>query len=99
MTMTADNETDLKDGRVVAIAGPVVDVESPPNALPEINWALELDIELDGETFTVTAEVAQQIGEGRVRVICMSPADGLMRGTLVPSPGRGIAAQGGRCAP
>ena len=83
MTMTADNETDLKDGRVVAIAGPVVDVEFPPNALPEINWALELDIELDGETITVTAEVAQQIGEGRVRVICMSPTDGLKRGTLV----------------
>ena len=56
MTMTADNETDLKDGRVVAIAGPVVDVEFPPNALPEINWALELDIELDGETITVTTE-------------------------------------------
>ena len=39
MTMTADNETDLKDGRVVAIAGPVVDVEFPPHALPEINHA------------------------------------------------------------
>src|SRR6476469_8274659 len=95
MTMTADNETDLKDGRVVAIAGPVVDVEFPPNALPEINWALELDIELDGETITVTAEVAQQIGEGRVRVICMSPTDGLKRGTLVRNTGRGISMPGG----
>jgi F-type H+-transporting ATPase subunit beta len=94
MTMTADTGqdtgTDRKDGRVVAIAGPVVDVEFPPNALPEINWALELDIELDGETITVTAEVAQQIGEGRVRVICMSPTDGLKRGTLVRNTGRGI---------
>src|SRR3954452_16164722 len=91
MTMTADNDTDLKDGRVVAIAGPVVDVEFPPHALPEINHALELDIELDGETITVTAEVAQQIGEGRVRVICMSPTDGLKRGTLVRNTGRGIS--------
>src|SRR4029078_4491690 len=95
MTMTADNETDLKDGRVVAIAGPVVDVEFPPNALPEINWALELDIELDGETITVRAEGAQQIGEGRVRVICMSPTDGLKRGTLVRNTGRGISMPGG----
>ena len=40
MTMTADTpETTLKDGRVVAIAGPVVDVEFPPDALPEINFA------------------------------------------------------------
>ena len=35
MTMTADNSTDLKDGRVVAIAGPVVDVEFPPDEAQE----------------------------------------------------------------
>ncbi len=90
MTMTADNSTDLKDGRVVAIAGPVVDVEFPPDALPEINQALEMDIELDGNTIVVTAEVAQQIGEGRVRVICMAPTDGLKRGTIVRNTGSGI---------
>ena len=53
MTVTADTATattELKDGRVVAIAGPVVDVEFPPDALPEINYALEMDIELEGET-------------------------------------------------
>ena len=38
MTMT---ENELKDGRVVGIAGPVIDVEFPRNALPEINTALE----------------------------------------------------------
>ena len=90
MTMTADNETTLKEGRVVAIAGPVVDVEFPPDALPEINTAIELDIELDGKTILVTAEVAQQIGDGRCRVICMSPTDGLKRGTVVRNTGRGI---------
>ena len=90
MTMTAENETTLKEGRVVAIAGPVVDVEFPPDSLPEINTALHLDIELDGKTILVTAEVAQQIGDGRVRVICMSPTDGLKRGTVVRNTGRGI---------
>ena len=64
MTVTAEpTETQRKDGRVVAIAGPVVDVEFPPDALPEINAALEMDVELEGETITITAEVAQQIGE------------------------------------
>jgi F-type H+-transporting ATPase subunit beta len=91
MTMTEDTPTTLKDGRVVAIAGPVVDVEFPPDALPEINTALEMDITLDGNTVTVTAEVAQQIGHGRCRVICMSPTDGLKRGTLVHNTGRGIS--------
>src|SRR4051794_6839899 len=90
MTMTADNDKELKDGRVVAIYGPVVDAEFPPDALPEINQALEMDIELEGETITVTAEVAQQIGEGRVRIVCLKPTDGLQRGTIVRNTGHGI---------
>jgi F-type H+-transporting ATPase subunit beta len=75
---------------VVAIAGPVVDVEFPPHALPEINHAVEMDINLEGKTITVVAEVAQQIGEGRVRCICMRPTDGLVRGTVVRQSGKGI---------
>ncbi len=81
----------LEDGRVVAIAGPVVDVEFPPHALPEINYAVEMEIELDGKTMTVTGEVAQQIGEGRVRCVCMQPTDGLVRGAPVRNTGRGIS--------
>ena len=92
MTMTADTPgtTELKEGRVVAIAGPVVDVEFPPDALPEINFALEMDAELEGETITITAEVAQQIGDSRVRAICLKPTDGLRRGTAVRNTGHGI---------
>ncbi len=89
MTM-APERTALETGRVVAIAGPVVDVEFPPHALPEINHAVEMDLELDGVTVTVTAEVAQQIGEGRVRGVCMKPTDGLVRGAIVRQSGRGI---------
>jgi len=81
----------LESGRVVSIAGPVVDVEFPPHALPEINHAVEMDLELDGQKITVTGEVAQQIGEGRVRCICMQPTDGLVRGALVRNLGRGIS--------
>ena len=91
MTMTTDTpETKLKDGRVVAIAGPVVDVEFPPDALPEINFALEMDAELEGKTITITSEVAQQIGDSRVRAICLKPTDGLRRGTIVRNTGKGI---------
>ena len=73
----------LKDGRIVAIAGPVVDVEFPPDALPEINTALEFDIDMEGERTTVRAEVAQQIGDSRVRAIALKPTDGLSRGSVV----------------
>jgi F-type H+-transporting ATPase subunit beta len=85
------NGSSLPDGRVVAIAGPVVDVEFPPHGLPEINMAVEMDLELDGTKVTVTSEVAQQIGEGRVRCICLKPTDGLRRGTTVRNLGRGLA--------
>jgi F-type H+-transporting ATPase subunit beta len=78
------------DGRVVAIAGPVVDVEFPPGELPEINTAVDMQIELEGEKTTITAEVALQIGEGRVRCICLKPTDGLRRGTAVRNSGHGI---------
>jgi F-type H+/Na+-transporting ATPase subunit beta len=92
MTMTAEERagTELKDGRVVAIAGPVVDVEFPPDALPEINHAIEMDIELEGDAIRIVAEVAQQIGENRVRAICMKPTDGLRRGTKVRNLGHGL---------
>jgi len=91
VTATAEAKTKRKDGWVVAIYGPVVDVEFPPDALPEINTALEMGIVLEGDTITVTAEVAQQIGEGRVRAVCLKPTDGLQRGTTVRNTGRGIS--------
>ena len=55
--------TDLQPGSIVGIAGPVIDAEFPPGELPEINTALEFDVELDGVETTIVAEVAQQIGE------------------------------------
>ena len=81
----------IEEGRVVAIAGPVIDVEFPPHTLPEINHAVEFEVELDGKTNVITAEVAQQIGEGRVRCICMQPTDGLVRGAPVHNLGKGIS--------
>ena len=82
--------SNLKDGKVVAIAGPVIDAEFPPDSLPEINTALEFDITVDNQTQTVKAEVAQQIGNNRVRAIAMRPTDGLIRGAPVRNLGKGI---------
>jgi F-type H+-transporting ATPase subunit beta len=93
MTLTEPTSTpssQLKDGRVVAIAGPVVDVEFPPDALPRINTCVSLTITMAGQEIEVLGEVAQQIGDSRVRVICMKPTDGLIRGTAVRNTGRGI---------
>ncbi len=83
-------ERELKDGRVVAIAGPVIDVEFPRGYLPELNTALEFTLTVDDDDVRVLSEVAQQIGEGRVRAICMRPTDGLRRGTTVKNLGHGL---------
>jgi F-type H+/Na+-transporting ATPase subunit beta len=91
MTLAPERtETELKDGRVIAIAGPVVEVEFPPDGVPEINHAIEMEIELEGDAIVIVAEVAQQIGENRVRAICMRPTDGLRRGTKVRNTGHGL---------
>ncbi len=70
-------------GRIVKVAGPVVDVEFPPGELPAINNALEVDIELGGETVTVVVEVAQHLGDSLIRAVAMRSTDGLVRGAEV----------------
>ena len=89
MTITNEPGTQLKDGRVVTVAGPVVDVEFPADAIPQINTCLSMPIDTGGESIEVRAEVAQQIGDNRVRAICLKPTDGLRRGTAVRNTGAG----------
>ena len=80
----------LAEGRIVAVIGPVIDVEFPPDALPEINFALLVDRTIEGRQEQITAEVAQHIGASQVRAICMAPADGLQRGAKVINTGSPI---------
>ena len=77
-------------GRIVRVIGPVIDVEFPPGDLPDINNALKFDRVVDGETKTLTAEVAQHIGDRRLRAIVMQPTDGVVRGTEVADTGAPI---------
>jgi F-type H+-transporting ATPase subunit beta len=82
--------TGSASGRVVRVVGPVVDVEFPPDAMPEIHNALLVERTLSGETLTNTLEVAQHIGDNMVRTISMQPADGLVRGAPVTDTGSPI---------
>jgi F-type H+-transporting ATPase subunit beta len=83
--------TTLPTGRIVKVAGPVVDVEFPPDELPEILYALEIDFEIGGEEKMVICEVAQHLGRSAVRAIAMAPTDGLVRGATVRNTGQPIA--------
>jgi len=81
----------VSTGRIVRVAGPVVDVEFPPDAMPEIYDAITFEVTVEGKTQEVVAEVAQHIGEGRVRAIAMKPTDGLVRGSRSVNTGAPIS--------
>ncbi|MGA7992691.1 MAG: F0F1 ATP synthase subunit beta [Thermoanaerobaculia bacterium] len=70
------------EGRVVQIIGPVVDVEFPAGKLPTILNAVRIvdEEKLSTVPIDIVTEVAQHLGENRVRCISMKPADGLVRG-------------------
>ena len=84
------SESTLPTGRIVKVAGPVIDVEFPPDALPEINVAVEVDIEIGGEKKTIVCEVAGQLGDSQVRAVAMAPTDGIVRGAEVRNTGKPI---------
>ena len=73
-------------GRIVQVMGPVVDVEFPPDQLPEIYNALE--IPRDGKRLVV--EVQQHLGNDWVRTVAMDSTDGLRRGMEVIDTGAPI---------
>ncbi|BBC32937.1 ATP synthase subunit beta [Streptomyces graminofaciens] len=91
--MTTTVETAVATGRVARVIGPVVDVEFPVDAMPEIYNALHVEVAdpaQDGAKKTLTLEVAQHLGDGLVRTISMQPTDGLVRQAPVTDTGTGI---------
>ena len=63
-------------GRVIAITGPVVDVEFPAGQLPAIFNAVRIETAAE----PVVCEVQQHLGNNWVRTVAMSTTDGLSRG-------------------
>lgn len=64
-------------GKIVQVIGPVIDIRFDQEHLPSINNAIK--VKIDDQT-SMTAEVAQHIGDDVVRCIAMSSTDGLVRG-------------------
>ena len=64
-------------GKIVQVIGPVVDVAFENGDLPQLLTAIEIPLK-DSESLVV--EVAQHIGDERVRCIATGGTDGLVRG-------------------
>ena len=81
------------EGRVVQIIGTVVDVEFPPDELPEIYNAIEIEM---GNGQTLVAEVEQHVGNNWVRCLAMGSTDGMRRGARAVDTGAPISVPVGR---
>src|SRR5947199_5057128 len=65
-------------GKVVQVLGAVVDIEFPPDQLPEI--FNEVRVRAKGAEKDLFLEVEQLLGNNWVRCVAMGPTDGLQRG-------------------
>ncbi|MBI3394080.1 MAG: F0F1 ATP synthase subunit beta [Nitrospirae bacterium] len=85
----------MSTGKIVQVIGPVVDVEFGEGSLPSIYNALTVEAPADPAAgrpaIHLTLEVAQHLGENRVRAIAMSSTDGLVRSLDVVDTGGPIA--------
>jgi F-type H+-transporting ATPase subunit beta len=69
----------MSKGKIVQVAGPVVDVEFS-DGLPGIYNALTVEYRIQDEPVNLTLEVQQHLGDKVVRAISMSETEGLKRG-------------------
>ncbi|MDR0199850.1 MAG: F0F1 ATP synthase subunit beta [Streptococcaceae bacterium] len=87
----------MSSGKITQIIGPVVDVEfAAGETLPEIDNALIVYKDVDGQKIKVTLEVALELGDGAVRTIAMDSTDGLVRGAEVLDTGKAISVPVGK---
>ena len=77
----------MAQGKIVQIQGGVVDVVFPPDQLPNIYEAV--DIERPGQE-SLVLEVEKHLGHNWVRCVAMDTTDGLRRGDLAAATGAPI---------
>lgn len=83
-------------GKVIQVIGPVVDVEFPPEHLPEIYNAVTIQGQNGDIKVSLTTEVMQHLGDNTVRCVAMSSTDGLTRGMEAVDTGAPIAVPVGK---
>ena len=94
--MTAPTATTT--GTIVQVIGPVIDVEFPPEQLPELYNALVVEDDSGPVPVRLTVEVQQHIGRNQVRSVAMSSTDGVTRGMRAVDTGAPIAVPVGDAA-
>jgi F-type H+-transporting ATPase subunit beta len=84
--------TNVQNGKITQVIGPVVDVEFPAGGLPEIYTACTVtNPGINEKADNLTIEVSQHLGENTARCIAMDSTEGLVRGMAVKNTGANIA--------
>jgi F-type H+/Na+-transporting ATPase subunit beta len=80
--------TELRNGKVTQVIGPVVDVEFTAGSLPALLTAIKVtNKSLSDKEDNLVLEVAQHLGENTVRCIAMDATEGLVRNTVAKNTG------------
>lgn len=82
----------MTKGKVVQVIGTVVDIEFPPDKLPAIYNAIEIN--QDGQK--IVLEVQHHVGNNWVRCLALCPTDGLQRGVEAVDTGAPITVPVGK---
>jgi len=90
-TIAAETSSAPGVGRIARVTGPVVDIEFPHDAIPEIYNLLKTTITIGDSSQEIGLEVAQHLGDDLVRAISLKPTDGLVRGQEVRDTGAPIS--------
>ncbi len=81
-----------KEGVIVQVIGPVVDIDFEEGYLPTIYNAVKIPrTNSEGKEEELIVEVQQHLGENRVRAVAMDSTDGLVRGTKAIDTGNPIS--------
>ncbi|MBI2844696.1 MAG: F0F1 ATP synthase subunit beta, partial [Armatimonadetes bacterium] len=82
----------MANGKVVSVIGPVVDVQFPPDALPE----MMNEIVVKNGNGGLAVEAVQMLGNDIVRCVAMDSTDGLQRGMEAEDTGEPISVPVGK---
>jgi len=80
----------MNKGKVIQVIGSTFDTQFDEANIPAIYNALKIDAEIKGQKISLTGEVQQHLGGGKVRAVALGSTDGLSRGTEVIDTGTSV---------
>jgi F-type H+-transporting ATPase subunit beta len=83
-------------GKISQVIGSTFDAAFPEDQLPAIYNAIKIEVQNDGAMVSLTGEVQQHLGGGKVRAVALGSTDGLRRGMDVADTGSPVTVPVGK---